>query len=212
MSKHLDNPWKEIKLSDYEGHMNLESVKQLPVLRAILKAQLEDYGVKSAMIFGVAGGAGLENIVLGQFEKIYGVDINEGFLADCKERFENLQPMLELVNVDLMDDECQLPKSDLVICNLVAEYIGYEALLNSVAKVGAKIASVVIQVNRENNFVSDSPYLKRFERLDEVHCLMEEDVLVSKFKCANYSQINRKSWELPNGKLLVRLDFKLNIC
>ena len=32
----MSNPWEEIKLSDYEGHMNLESVNQLPVLRSIV--------------------------------------------------------------------------------------------------------------------------------------------------------------------------------
>lgn len=41
----MSNPWKSINLDDYEGHMNLESVKQLPVLRMILKSQLESYKI-----------------------------------------------------------------------------------------------------------------------------------------------------------------------
>lgn len=124
----VSNPWKEIRLSDYEGHMNLESVKQLPVLRLILKQQLGSFEVDRVMILGVAGGAGLEHVAGEQFEKIYGVDINETFLKECETRFEHLKPMLELINVDLMDETIVLPKADLVICNLVAEYIGYSGL------------------------------------------------------------------------------------
>lgn len=212
MSKMTDNPWKEIKLSDYEGHMNLESVKQLPVLRLMLKDQLETFNIQRAMVLGIAGGAGLEHVAENQMDKLYGVDINEGFLVECHDRFKNLCPMLELINADLMDEDCEIPMADLVICNLVAEYIGYEALLGAACKANAKYVSVVIQVNKQQGFVSDSPYLKAFERLDEVHCLMEEDVLVSKMKDEKFELIYKKTEDLPNGKILVRLDFVRKIC
>ena len=184
----MSNPWKEIKLSDYEGHMNLESVKQLPVLRIILKEQLEDHSIQEAMILGIAGGAGLEHVSKNQLKKLYGVDINEAFLGECHARFAHLEPMLELVNVDLMDEKCVLPKADLIVCNLVAEYIGYDALIKAIIKSEANFASIVIQVNKQHNFVSDSPYLKSFVRLDEVHCLMEEDVLASRFEEIEFLQ------------------------
>ena len=35
------NPWEEIRLKDYEGHMSLDSVKQLQALNLIIKDQLE---------------------------------------------------------------------------------------------------------------------------------------------------------------------------
>ncbi|MBR5516752.1 MAG: methyltransferase type 11 [Firmicutes bacterium] len=204
----MSNPWKDIKLSDYEGHMNLESVKQLPVLRLILKSQLESYPVDSAMIIGVAGGAGLEHIQPGQLKKLYGVDINEEFLKECDFRYANLKPMLELINCDLMDENCSLPTADMMICNLVAEYIGYDSVLNTIEKVTPKYVSYVIQVNMNNNFVSDSPYLKAFVRLDEVHCLMEEEVLSEKMDSIGFQLINKGIEDLPNGKLLIRLDFQ----
>lgn len=31
----MDNPWKEIKLDDYENHMSLDSVKQLQAMNEI---------------------------------------------------------------------------------------------------------------------------------------------------------------------------------
>ena len=203
----MSNPWEEIKLSDYEGHMNLESVNQLPVLRSILKEQLETPDIQNGMILGIAGGAGLEDVKQGQLNKLYGLDINKDFLMKCKARFGHLEPMLELVNIDLMREDCNLPKTDLLICNLVAEYIGYDALLRSVLKSQAKVASVVIQLNKQHNFVSDSPYLKNFQRLDEVHCLMEEEVLIKKFVQIDFVKKSKKTWELPNGKQLIRLEF-----
>ena len=204
----MSNPWKAIKLSDYEGHMNLESVKQLPVLRLMLKEQLESYDVTSAMILGIAGGAGLEHVAPGQLDKLYGVDINDGFLEQCASRYQHLMPMLELVNCDLMDPKCQLPQTEMLICNLVAEYIGYDSLIRTIKTTCPKYVSCIIQVNMNQNFVSDSPYLKSFSRLDEVHCLMEEEVLKGKMNDIDYHFIDEKVEDLPNGKLLIRLDFK----
>ena len=52
----MANPWKEIKLSDYENHMSLDSVKQLQAMNSIMKSQFEDFPVTTAMILGGAGG------------------------------------------------------------------------------------------------------------------------------------------------------------
>lgn len=44
------NPWIEILLDDYENHMRLGSVMQLQTMNQMMKSQLEDYPVSSAMI------------------------------------------------------------------------------------------------------------------------------------------------------------------
>lgn len=36
----MENPWKSIKLSDYENHMKLDSVMQLQTLNCMMKEQL----------------------------------------------------------------------------------------------------------------------------------------------------------------------------
>ena len=58
----MNNPWEDIKLDDYENHMSLDSVKQLQTMDAIMKEQFGDYPVDTAMIFGIAGGNGLEHV------------------------------------------------------------------------------------------------------------------------------------------------------
>ena len=58
--------------------------------------------------------------------------------------------------------------------------------------------------------MSESPYLRAFDRLDEVHHQMEEAALTAAMNEIGYSLVLQKSEPLPNGKALVRLDFKKN--
>ena len=58
----MNNPWEEIKLDDYEKHMSLDSVKQLQTINKMMKEQFDAYQVNTAMIFGIAGGNGLEHV------------------------------------------------------------------------------------------------------------------------------------------------------
>ena len=58
----MKNTWKEISLTDYENHMKLDSVMQLQVMNEMMKGQFYTYPVSSIMIFGTAGGNGLEHI------------------------------------------------------------------------------------------------------------------------------------------------------
>ena len=60
--REMNNPWEEIKLDDYEKHMSLDSVKQLQTMNKMMKEQFDAYQVNTAMIFGIAGGNGLEHV------------------------------------------------------------------------------------------------------------------------------------------------------
>lgn len=72
-----------------------------------------------------------------------------------------------------------------------------------------KYVSCVIQINSDTeNWVSDSPYLHVFDRLDEVHHQMEESALTKAMYMIGYARILREPVSLPNGKALVRLDYQ----
>lgn len=205
----MANPWEEIKLDDYENHMSLDSVKQLQAMNSIMKDQFESYPVTSAIVLGVAGGNGLNHVRKEKYQKVYGVDINKEYLKAVAERYRSLGETLDCLQVDLIKEYDSLPKSQLVIANLLIEYIGYEAFKKVVAHVKAEYVSCVIQINTDKeNWVSDSPYLHAFDRLDEVHCQMEEDALVTAMKEIGYEKLSKNCQALPNGKALVRIDFK----
>lgn len=205
----MSNPWEEISLSDYENHMSLESVNQLQTMNSIMKKQFSDYPVKTAMVLGIAGGNGLEHVSSDKFEKVYGIDINEGYLKTVEERYKGLAGILECLSIDLITEPEKLPHAELVIANLLIEYIGYEAFQKAVQKIDPEYVSCVIQINTdEAQWVSDSPYLHAFDRLDEVHCQMEENALIAAMEKTDYRIILNESETLPNGKALQRIDFR----
>ena len=207
----MNNPWEEISLEDYENHMSLDSVRQLQTMNSIMKEQFGAYPVDSAMVLGIAGGNGLEHISREKYSTVYGVDINEGYLKKVAERYAELSGVLKCLRVDLLNEADRLPKAKLLTANLLIEYIGYPAFKKAVLQTEAEYVSCVIQINTdEKNWVSDSPYLHAFDRLDEVHHQMEETALAEAMKEIGYTEILRVSEPLPNGKALVRQDFRKN--
>ncbi|MBO4597115.1 MAG: class I SAM-dependent methyltransferase [Bacteroidaceae bacterium] len=205
----MRNPWEEISLDDYENHMSLDSVNQLQTMNAIMKAQFDDYPTETAMILGVAGGNGLEHIRTEKYRTVYGIDINEAYLEKIRERYPMLKDVLRLMCFDLTREADRLPAAELVIANLLVEYIGYQSFAKAIRQIGPKYVSCVIQVNGDKeNWVSESPYLHAFDRLDEIHHQMEENALELSLGEIGYNKILRSCESLPNGKALVRLDFK----
>lgn len=204
----MSNPWEEISLDDYENHMKLESVMQLQAMNEMMKGQFDAYPVSSVMILGIAGGNGLVHISKGKFKKIYGVDINASYLKEVAHRYPNLDGMLECLRVNLLDNTDILPKADMVIANLLIEYIGYECFQKVIQRVAPEFVSCVIQINMEDNWVSDSPYLHVFDGLEQVHHQMEEQALKNTMITIGYHTVKTLEYLLPNGKKLVQIDFQ----
>ena len=206
------NPWEKISLSDYENHMSLDSVKQLQAMNEMMKKQFATYPVTTAMVFGVAGGNGLEHVNQGKYRKVYGIDINEAYLTAVKERYAELGNVLSCRRIDLICESDKLPEAELVIANLFIEYVGYEAFQKGVLKSGAQYVSCIIQINTdEETWVSDSPYLHAFDGLDAVHHQMEEKALTKVMREIGYRPLKTDEHPLPNGKKLVMLDFEKNL-
>lgn len=204
----MNNPWESITLQDYENHMKLNTVKQLQTINSMMREQFYRYPVETIMILGIAGGNGLEHVNVQKIKKVYGVDINDDYLKECHLRYENLKDVLKCLCVDLTADNLALPGADIVIANLVIEYIGYECFQKTIAKVNPYYVSCIIQINTDDGFVSDSPYLHAFDRLDEVHHQMDELELENVMRQISFSLLGKSERDLPNGKKLVQLDFK----
>lgn len=204
----MKNPWEQIPLTDYENHMKLDSVKQLQTMNKMMKEQFEAYPISSVMVLGIAGGNGLEHVQKDKYEKVYGVDINSTYLKEVINRYPNLDGILECLCINLIDEADKLPKSDMIIANLLIEYIGYECFQKAVQCVNPKYVSCIIQINMENNWVSDSPYLHVFDELDQVHHQMKEHALEKTMLEIGYYAIQTLECMLPNGKKLVQIDFE----
>lgn len=203
----MKNPWEEISLADYENHMKLDSVMQLQAMNEMMKGQFYTYPVSNVMIMGIAGGNGLEHIQKDRFEKVYGVDVNSSYLKEVICRYPDLDGVLECLCVDLADKAIKLPQADMVIANLLIEYIGYECFQRAIRYVNPKYVSCIIQINMEDSWVSDSPYLHVFDGLEQVHHQMDEQVLEKSMLEIGYQPIKTLDHILPNGKKLVQIDF-----
>lgn len=204
----MRHPWEEIPLEDYENHMKLNSVLQLQGLNEMMKGQLGDYPVSRVMILGIAGGNGLEHIRRGQFEKVYGVDVNGAYLEAAASRHPEPEGTLECIRADLTEEPCRLPEADLVVANLLIEYIGYACFQTVIRQTKPKIVSCVIQINTENHWVSDSPYLHVFDGLERIHHDLKEEGLETAMLAIGCQPVKRLGHGLPNGKKLLRMDFQ----
>lgn len=204
----MANPWEEISLSDYENHMKLDSVMQLQTMNQMMKGQFDAYPVSSVIILGIAGGNGLEHIDANKYKKVYGIDINEEYIKAVKERFSCISNILECIKLNLLEEAEKLPQADLLIANLLVEYIGYDCFQKAVEQIQPKYVSCIIQINVDDSWVSDSPYIHAFDDLEKVHHQMEENSLIQSLKCIGYRLRGQIESPLPNGKKLVQLDFE----
>ncbi len=204
----MQNPWEEIALSDYENHMKLESVRQLQALNRMMQAQLAAYPAESVMILGIAGGNGLEYIRPEQ-KTVHAVDINGAYLRAAAERYPALAGRLRCLQLDLITEAEKLPQAELLLADLLIEYIGYGAFQRAVRQAAPAYVSCVIQINADAaEWVSDSPYLHAFDGLDAVHHQIAEQPLNEVMRKIGYTGVLRDAEPLPNGKSLLRLDFQ----
>lgn len=207
-AKQMLNPWEEILLDDYESHMQLDSVMQLQAMNKMMKGQLGAYPVSSVMILGIAGGNGLEHIRKNKYRRVYGIDINSSYLKEVVRRYPDFTEILKCLCFDLTKDADKLPEAELLIANLLIEYIGYDCFQEVILHVNPNYVSCIIQINMNDSWVSDSPYLHIFDGLEKVHAQIEEEPLEILMKKIGYNKIKTSEYLLPNGKKLVQMDFE----
>ena len=128
------NPWTEIPLADYEGHMSLPAVGQAQMLDALFGQDLRAYAPESVAVLGCAGGNGFKHLIGSRAKRVVGVDINPLYLKELADRFGASIPGLELVCGDLLDASVNFPPVQLVHAALVFEYVNPARLLPRIRK------------------------------------------------------------------------------
>jgi SAM-dependent methyltransferase len=121
----MRNPWLDISLSDYEGHMASPEVAQAPMLAGVLADLMKAHRPRSVAVIGCAGGNGFGWIDRAQTARVVGVDINPDFLAEARRRFDGAFDELELICADVAGDPDPLTFApvDLIFAALVFEYV-----------------------------------------------------------------------------------------
>lgn len=207
----MQNPWAQIPLSTYEAHMESRSVQQLPALNRLMKKQLELSANGPVMIQGLAGGNGLEHVEPQRISKLYGIDINAEYLAAARNRYPQLAGTLECLQADLRCDVQILPAADLLIADLLIEYIGLSRFRDIVRQVRPRCISCVIQAEATSrSWISPSPYARTFDGLNQIHQDIAEEDLENCLSAAGFSPSIREAALLPEGRQLIRRDFSVS--
>lgn len=109
-----------------------------------------------------------------------------------------------------IDHALTIERVDLLIANLIVEYVGAEEFV-AFAGVNADsigVLSCVIQRNDAAGFVSSTQYASSFDALASVSSVIDPEALVSMMSRAGLIALLRREYPLPNGKTLVRQDFR----
>ena len=148
--ENMSNPWLEIPLADYEGHMESDGVQQLGPLSDLFAQALAFCRPATVAVLGMAGGNGLEHIDGRITSRVVGLDVNPSYLDAVRQRY----PMvcgLELYCIDLAKEVVDLEPVELVHAALVFEHAGVgnclKNALSLVAPAGA--LSAVLQLPSE---------------------------------------------------------------
>ena len=201
------NPWEKLDLEIYESHMELATVSQLQLLNKIMKSQFYTYKIDSVGIWGVAGGNGLEHISCNSFNLVQGIDINQKYLEIAKKRYLKLD-CLSLKKLDLNDVTISLDKVDLIIANLLIEYIGLDTFITQLSRNSPKYVSCVIQEDNASDFVSKSPYNDSLKAISELALLVDGKDLISRMGGIGFKIVFKEKYVLFDEKSFIRLDFR----
>ena len=205
----MTNPWKNLHISIYEDHMSSKNVKQLQALNRIMKSQIESYNIESIMIWGIAGGNGLEHINH-KINNVIGIDINTDYLEYCKKRYEPLKEKLKLYELDITKKNTILPYADLIIANMIIEYIGINNFSKKVKESKPKYVSCVFQKNSHEEFVSKSPHSEDFKEISDLHQDVLKVDLDKSMGNINMLPIKEEKYILTNEKSFLRVDYEKN--
>ncbi len=196
----MHNPWLDIPLGDYEGHMNSPSVGQLEVLAELFGQALAYCRPESVAILGIAGGNGLEKIAASVTPRIVCVDIQPAYLEEVRERHRELP--LTLICADLERETLREEPVQLVHAALIFEHAGTEGCLRNVVSLVAAngFLSVVLQLPSEATAgVSPTPY-PSIQKLGGHFRFVDVKELGARLSSLGYRLVLEERRALPAGK------------
>lgn len=191
----LQNPWLRIPADDYKKHMSAPNVGQLQVLNKIFKDILDEFNPKSICVLGCTTGNGFEHLINRDVDRIVGIDINQDYLAECKDLFAKVLPNLELICADLNELELQNQLFDLIHAALIFEYVDIKEVLKKISlwlKPNG-IMSIVIQLKSEKSTqISDTPFqsLKLLSSIMKLVDINEIEAIAKKEKLLCFKSYN----------------------
>jgi hypothetical protein len=208
----MKNPWLDIPLEDYEGHMALPQVAQAQMLAQVFEDALNRYLPASVAVLGCAGGNGFDRIPSATTHRVVGIDLHPAYVRRARERYHGRIPGLQLLAGDALAADLVFPPVRLVFAGLFFEYVDLAAALSRIRRCmlspGGMLVSVVQLPSARVPEVTPSPYT-RLGTLAAVMRLVSPDGLAKLAADNDFSLIEDRTVVAGGGKRFQVQDFRL---
>jgi hypothetical protein len=198
----MNNPWLDIPLDDYEGHMQLPTVAQSLFLAKTLDRLVQTHKPRSVAVIGCAGGNGFDQIPPDRVARVVGVDINPVFLAEARRRYSGHFEDLELICQDITSQACRFDPVDLIYAGLIFEYIDVAAGLASLrrlVRLGGVVAVVLQLPHGSIEAITPSPF-QSLAKLGSCLRLVPPEQLETAARSSGFGVPSSVRRVLPTGK------------
>ena len=198
----VKNPWLDIPLTDYVGHMSSPQVGQHQVLNALLKEALTRARPRSVLVLGCSTGNGLEHVEPGVTSRVVAVDLNPAYLEQLAERFPTPPFELQARCADVAQCSFEREAFDLVHAALILEYVDWTRVLPRVAEAMRPrgVLSVVLQrPSQSTPAVTPTPFT-RLRSLESIFGFVDPDVLVTTATALGLHLESRRTQTLESSK------------
>lgn len=199
----MEQPWLQVTLRDYEGHMGAAGVDQLAPLADLFAEALAFCQPRSVAVVGVAGGNGLERIDPHVTNRVLGIDINADYLATVRQRFPAL-PQLELHHLDMAKERPSLHPVEMVHAALFFEHTGLSPCLEnclSLTAPGGYFVGVLQLPSVEQAAVANTGF-PSIQNLKEHFSLIDPAEFSTAVERHGFSLAHTKQRPLASGKAL----------
>ena len=157
----MSNPWLDIPLAEYEGHMSLPEVGQAHLLAEIFDRAVKRWSPVSIALIGCAGGNGFERLAAGTIDRLVGVDLNPDYIEQARRRHAQRLSNIELLCADIQSQSLMYGPVDFTYAALLFEYVDMVAALDTLkrnSRPNARLTTVVQLAHSTLSPVSSSPY------------------------------------------------------
>jgi hypothetical protein len=199
------NPWLDIPLADYEGHMSMPAIGQASMIAEQLGALVETFRPSSVAVIGCAGGNGFERA---RVQRLVGIDINPRYIDLAAERYAAQIDGLELYVGDIQGAQQIFQPVELIYAALLFEYVDVARAMSSLARhcmQGGALATLLQLPHESKTAVTPSPY-SSLQRLAPVMRLIAPAELAACAADVGFTLEESHSIASPGGK-----DFALQL-
>jgi SAM-dependent methyltransferase len=207
----MSNPWLNISIDDYEGHMSLPAVGQAQMIAEQFDRALERWAPKSVAVIGCAGGNGLDKIAARTVERVVAVDVNPDYIERTRARHAQRLQGLELVCADVQSESLIYEPVDLTYAALLFEYVDVLFTLKTLkrnSRPNAVLTTILQLPHLTIHAVSPSPY-KSLGNLASAMTLVAPETLRRAAAHLGFAAADSTIIELSSGKRFCVQNFRV---